>query len=172
MRVFITAVAIMSAACLVSVSEQLKTDQPITPTIELQSGPLTPGLVLDESPRPIHQIRLVVDATLARGTLILDGNRPEFDDFGSLVNGLQTPQVRGKGEPKLITEIDCNIELTREGPEKWRLYRLTSEKIRTPLRIATRGVINDGGPARLIVLSPDDKVTAVVECTRYGLVIP
>jgi hypothetical protein len=32
-------------------------DGPITPITELQSEPLTPGVVLDESRRPVHQIR-------------------------------------------------------------------------------------------------------------------
>jgi hypothetical protein len=31
----------------------------ITPALELQSGPLTPGVVLDESLRPVHLIRLI-----------------------------------------------------------------------------------------------------------------
>ena len=167
-----TAVAILLAACLLSVSARLDADQPVTPVIELQSGPLMPGLVLDESPRPIHQIRLVVDATLRRAKLILDCNRPEFDEFGNLVGGIQTPQVRGKGDPKLMTELDCTIEMVKESSDKWRLHRINSAKMRTSLRIATRSSIDDSGPARLIVLNADDKLRAVIECTRYGLVTP
>ncbi|MBN8605231.1 MAG: hypothetical protein J0M26_29815, partial [Planctomycetes bacterium] len=45
-------------------------DPPIKPFIELQSGPLTPGIEIEESPRPVHQIRLILDASLNRGTLI------------------------------------------------------------------------------------------------------
>lgn len=172
MRIFVTTVSIIVATLLITVSTQLNADQPIAPHVELQSGPLTPGLVLDDSPRPIHQIRLVVDATLRRGLLILDGNRPEFDEFGSLVGGIQTPQVRGQGNPKLMTELGCNIEIVKEGPEQWRLYRIDSPNMRTPLRIATRGSLDDSGPARLIVLDRDNKVSTVVNCTRYGLVIP
>ena len=59
----------------------LDADEPIVPLIELQSEPLTPGLVLDECPRAIHQVRIVVDAKLERGTLILDPNIPEFEQF-------------------------------------------------------------------------------------------
>jgi hypothetical protein len=146
--------------------------EPITPFIELQSGPLTPALVLDEFPRAIHQIRLVVDAKLTRGNLILDGNLPEFDEFGGLVGGLQTPHVRGKGDPQLISEVPCTIALDKEGLNKWRLYRIRGPKIFTSLRIATKGSIADGGPARILVLSSDDEISAVIECTRYGLVIP
>jgi hypothetical protein len=127
LRFFMPAIGILSAACLAAAAVRLNADQPTRPFIELQSGPRTPGLALDESPRPIHQVRLVVDAELARGTLILDGNRPEFDEFDELVGGLQTPHVRGKGDPKRISEFRCNIELTKKG---------------------------------------------VVECTRYGLVVP
>ncbi|MGB0596547.1 MAG: hypothetical protein ACPGLY_07660 [Rubripirellula sp.] len=74
-------------------------DEPITPVIEFQSGPLTPALVLNGVPQHIHQIRLVVDAKLARGNLILDANPPEFDEFGQLTGGLHTPHVRDKGNP-------------------------------------------------------------------------
>lgn len=65
------------AACLSLASAQLNADPPIKPIIELQSGPLTPGLVLKECSRPIHQVRLLVDAKFERGILVLDGNRPE-----------------------------------------------------------------------------------------------
>jgi hypothetical protein len=153
-------------------SALLNADQPIIPVVELQSGPLMPGLVLDESPRPIHQIRLVVDASYRRGMLILDGSRPEFDEFGGLVGGIQTPEVRGTEESSLISQISCHIELVKDRSGTWRLYRVKSPELRTPLRIATRGSIDSGGPARIIVLGPDDSVKAVVECTRYGMVIP
>ena len=168
MRTLLANGAIMLAACLSVASAQLNADDPITPIIELRSRPLTPGLVLDECPRPIHQIRFLVDAKLARGRLVLDGNKLEFNEFG----GIQTPQVPGKGDPRLVAQLDCNIELIKEGPEKWRLYRISGPKIRTPVRIATKGSIADGGPARLVVLGSGDKVKAVVQCTRYGLVIP
>lgn len=172
MRFFVPAFAVSLAACVSLVFAQLQDGPPIAPLIELQSGPLTPGLVLDESPRPIHQIRLVVDDTLRRGMLILDGNRPEFNEFGELVGGIQTPQAGAKGKATLILEFGCTIEMVKAGPEKWRLYRINGPKISTPLRTATRGSIADGGPARLIVLGPDDEAKAVVECTRYGLVVP
>lgn len=164
-----TGVIMLAAGCLVASAQ---VDQAITPMIELQSGPLMPGLVLDECPRPIHQIRVVVDAKLNRGMLVLDGNEPEFNEFGELVGGIQTPQVRGQGDSQLVVQWGCMIELLKEGPEEWRLYRISGGKIRTPLRIATRGPIADSGPSRLIVLSLDNKVKAVVQCTRYGLVIP
>ena len=172
MRLFLSTFMVTSIACVSLACEQLKDDKPITPLIELQSGPLLPGLVLEESRRPIHQIRLVVDATLRRGTLILDGNHPEFDEFGELVKGIQTPHVRAKGDESLILKFDCTIDMVKEGEGKWRLYRVGGPKIRTPLRIATRGSIADGGPARVVILGPEDKVIAVVKCTRYGLAIP
>lgn len=172
MLYFAPAFAVILAACGSLARAQLTDDQPITPLIELQSGALTPGLPLDESPRPIHQIRLVVDAELGRGMLILDGNHPEFNEFGELVGGIQTPHVRAKGKAGLILKLACTIEMVKEGPKKWRLYRIKGPKISTPIRVATRGSIADGGPARVVVLGPDDKVRAVVECTRYGLAIP
>ncbi len=172
MSTFAPTFAVTLVACVSFASGHLEDDQSITPLIELQSGPLTPGLVIKESPRPIHQVRLVVDAALTRGTLFLDGNHPEFDEFGELVGGIQTPQVGAKGKPALILELGCTIELVKEGPKKWRLYRISGPKIGTPLRIATRGSIADGGPARLVVLGPDGKAKAVVKCTRYGLVVP
>jgi hypothetical protein len=152
----------------------LNGEESIAPLIELQSGPLTPGLTLAESPRPIHQVRLVVDADLKSGKLILDGNRPEFDIFGDLISGLQSPsiRVRGKGDAKLIVEIACSIELVEERPDRWRLYRIDGRDLHTSLRVATRGSISDGGQARLVILGADDRVTAVVECARYGLAIP
>ena len=172
MRFLLSTSMVTFMACVALACEQLKDDEPITPLIELQSGPLTPGLVLEESRRPIHQIRLVVDATLRRGTLILDGNYPEFNEFGELVGGIQTPNVRGKGDQRLIRQFDCTIEMVKEGQENWRLYRVSCPKMRTPLRVATRGSIADGGPARVVVLGPNDKIKAVVACTRYGLAIP
>jgi hypothetical protein len=172
MRRVAPAFAVALAACVSLASTTLKGEPPITPLIELQSGPLTPGLALEESPRPIHQIRLIVDAALERGTLILDGNRPEFDEFGELVGGIQTPHVRANGKPALILEFRCTLEFIKEGADQWRLYRIRGPQLRTPLRIATRGSIADSGPARLVVLGPDDKVKSVVDCTRYGLVVP
>ena len=172
MRIVISIATMMLAACLSQPSEPLYGDEPITPLIELQSGPLTPGLALDESPRPIHQIRLVVDADLKSGKLILDGNRPEFDEFGDLVSGLQSPHVRGKGDAKLTVKIACSIELIKERPDNWRLYRIDGRALRTSLRVATRGSIADGGPARLVLLGADDKIAIVVKCVRYGLAVP
>ena len=52
---------VLMAACLALVSSGVTADGPITPKVELQSEPLTPGLVLDESRRPIHQIRLLAE---------------------------------------------------------------------------------------------------------------
>lgn len=149
-------------------------DDFVAPLIELQSGPLTPGMTLAESPRPIHQVRIVVDADLKNGKLILDGNHPKFDEFGDLVSGLPSPYVlvRDKGDPKLVVAIACSIELDKERPDKWRLYRIHGRDLRTSLRVSTRGSIADGGPARLVILDADDTVTAVVECVRYGLAIP
>lgn len=169
---FASTFAVTIAACVSFAGGQPRDAPAITPLIELQSGPLTPGLVIDESPRPIHQIRLVVDASLRRGALILDGNRPEFNEFGELVGGIQTPEVRAKGKAALILELGCTIELVKEGPAKWFLYRISGPDIGTPLRVATRGSIAGGGPARLVVLGPGDETRAVVNCTRYGLVVP
>jgi hypothetical protein len=131
-----------------------------------------PALVLDEFPRPIHQIRLVVDAKMAKGILVLDGNLPEFDEFGGLIGGIQTPHVRGKGDPKLISEARCTIELVKEGTDRWHLYRIDNLKMCNSFHIATKGLIADGGPARFVVLTSDDKVHAVIACTPYGLVVP
>lgn len=170
MRTLISTGAILFAVCWSFVSAQLI--EPITPLIELQSGPLTPGLILGESSRPVHQIRVLVDANLSRGTLVLDGNAPEFDEYGGLVGGIQPPQTRSKGDPQLAAQFECRIELVKEGPEMWHLYRISGPKLRTPLRIATRGSLADSGPARLIVVGKNDKVQAVVECTRYGLAVP
>jgi hypothetical protein len=146
--------------------------QSITPNIELQSGPLTPPLVLDESQRPVHQVRLVVDSDGKRGTLILDPNVPEFDEFGAHIGGLQTPYVRTKGGPLPMRELGCVIEFVKAGREKWLLFRLTGAKITSPLLVATRGPILDAGPARLLVLGGDKRVKTVIDLTRYGLVLP
>ena len=172
MRFFVPAFAVIFAACVALTSARLQGEEPITPFIELQSGPLTPGLTLDESPRPVHQVRLVVDASLERGKLVLDGNNPVFNEFGEVIGGIQTPQVRAQGKATLILELDCTIKMVKEGPDNWRLYRIKGPKIRTPLRIAARGSLGGGGPARMIVLGAEGKVQTVVECTRYGLVIP
>ena len=137
MRTLVPTGAILLAACCSTALAQLNVGQRISPIIELQSGPLTPGLVLDESARPIHQIRVLIDAKLDRGTLVLDGNNPEFNEFGFVGGGIQTPQVRDNGKTQFVVQLDCIIELVKEGPEKWRLYRVSGEKIRTPLRIAT-----------------------------------
>ena len=174
MRILVSIATTSLLACMSAASCPLNGEELVAPLIELQSGPLTPGLTLAESPRTIHQVRLVVDADLKSGKLILDGNRPEFDIFGDLVSGLQSPylRVRGKGDAKLMVEIACSIELVKKRSDKWRLYRIDSRDLRTSLRVATRGSIADGGQARLVILGANEKVTAVVECIRYGLAVP
>jgi hypothetical protein len=128
--------------------------------------------VLDESQRPVHQVRVLVEADPKHGLLVLDANVPKFDEFGSLAGGILTPQIRGEGGPLPAVRLECLIELAKENPEGWRLYRLSGPKIRTPLRLATRGDLGDSGPARLLVLGSDKQVEAVIDLTRYGLVVP
>lgn len=175
MRVLSSLLALTWAVSVLAVSSPLNGEELTAPLIELQSGALTPGLKLAESPRPIHQVRLVVDADLKNGKLILDGNRPEFDRFGNLTSGLDASpyvRVRGKGEAKLIVEIACSIKEEEQRPDRWRLYRISGHDLKTSLRAATRGSIADGGQARLVIFDADNKVTAVVDCVRYGLAVP
>lgn len=147
---------------------------PTDPIMELQSEALTPGLALGEMKEPIHQVRLLVDIDgkgPGRGTLVLDPNTPEFDDFGRLVGGIVTPQVSGnKRGPLRAVELACDITFVKEGADKWLLFRLTGPKITSTLFVATRGSILEGGPARLVVI--DKKAKSVVDLTRYGLAIP
>lgn len=124
---------------------QSENGQTSVPFIELQSDALTPALNIDESPRPVHQIRLIVDASLKRGTLILDGNRPEFDEFGKLIGGLQTPEVRGNSLATLQQEIPCTIRKVKQGSDQWQLYQLEGPSLKTPFRVATRKRISEGG---------------------------
>ncbi|MDF1842185.1 MAG: hypothetical protein P1U77_12175 [Rubripirellula sp.] len=172
MRDLLSVVTKTLAAITILLGAPSNGDEPITPVIEFQSGPLTPALVLNGVPQPIHQIRLIVDAKLARGTLILDGNTPEFDEFGALTGGLQTPHVRGKGDPNSISKVRCTIELLKEGLDKWRVYDIRTSKIGTMLHLATRGTLANGSSARILVLASNDKVSAVIRCTPYGLVVP
>lgn len=172
MRILGPTVARTLAAIVIFVGAKSSADEPMSPLIEFQSGPLTPALVLDNVPQPIHQVRLVVDAKLASGILILDGNSPKFDDFGALVGGLQTPHVRGQGDPKRISKVRCSIALLKDGSGKWRLYQIQSSKTGKGLRLATRGRLADGGSARILVLDSQDKVSTVIPCTPYGLVVP
>lgn len=172
MRFFQPVAAIAIAAVGCCGLSPLKGEQPITPLFELQSGPLTPGLVLPESPRPIHQIRLVVDARLQRGVLVLDGNPPEFNEFGELIGGIQTPHVPAQGNPAMMLELPCTIERVKVGPKKQHLYRIKAPQLLTPLRLATRGSLADGGGARLLVVGPHGQVKAVVPCVHYGLAPP
>lgn len=165
-------VASSAAAWSPTLQAQLPTDQPIVPLIELQSGPLTPGLKLAESSRPVHQIRLIVDAKLRRATLVLDCNTPQFDEFGNLVGGILTPQVRGERGPLPAVELSCTIEQILEGADNWRLYNVSGPDIRTPFGIAAKGSLGDGGPSRVLIFGRDGNATTVVECTRYGLVVP
>ncbi|MEM6468592.1 MAG: hypothetical protein AAF802_03410 [Planctomycetota bacterium] len=147
-------------------------DDPFTGSLEMQSGPLTPALQLDGVPMPVHQIRIVVDVKGASGKLSLDGNTPEFDEFGRLVGGLQTPHVRGDGDPGLIVEHRCTIKLLKEGDKKWSLYQLSCSGLDTSFRVAVRGTLLGAGPARVLVFDSSDEVLAVVECARYGLLVP
>jgi hypothetical protein len=101
------------AACFVIVSSGATADGPITPIIELQSEPLTPPLAMDDSRQPIHQIRLLVDTGGKRATLVLDPNVPEFDDFGQLVGGIQTPQTMGKGGHCPVWNCSASSRLPR-----------------------------------------------------------
>jgi hypothetical protein len=104
--------------------------------------------------------------------LILDGNSPEFDEFGDLVGGLQTPHVRGKGDAKLILEFRCTIDLLKRSSGKWRIYQIQSSKTGKSLRLATRGPLQNGGSARILVLDSSDTISAVIRCTPYGLLVP
>jgi hypothetical protein len=160
---------VVTAACFALVSSSVKLDEPI---IELQTESLTPALVLDESRRPVHQVRLMVAHDGKHGTLIFDPNVPEFDEFGELKGGVQTPQARGKGGSLPTLQIECAIDLVKSGRERWLLFRLKSEKIVSSLLIATRGPILDAGPARLLILGVDKKVMTVIPMTRYGLAVP
>jgi hypothetical protein len=165
-------VVVLTTACLALVWSAATDQGPITPNIELQSEPLTPGVDLQESRRPVHQIRLVVDSAGKRGTLILDPNVPEFDEFGDLVGGILTPRSRGEHGELPATKLECVIEFMKGGREKWLLFRLTGAEVTSRLLLATRGEILDAGPARLLVLGGDKRVKTVVDLTRYGLVIP
>jgi hypothetical protein len=147
-------------------------DEPIRPTVELQSGPLTPGLVLDESRQPVHQVRLLVEGEGNPATLVLDPNVPESDEFGGLVGGIQTPEVGRRGEALPAVELRRVVEPVKPGPGRWLLFRLKGPKITSSLSLATRGHIGEAGPARFLVLGADKKVKTVVGLTQYGLVVP
>ena len=166
----------LTATCLAIVSVA----GPINPAMELQSAALTPGLVLGEMREPIHQVRLFVDINgrgPGRGTLVLDPNAPEFDEFGTHVGGLDTPYVKKKGGPLHPVELACEIKFVKEeavnkdGVGKWLLFRLSGPMISSTLFVATRGPILEGGPARLLVVD-DKKVKSVVDLTRFGLLAP
>lgn len=172
MRWFAATFAIVLAIGVRLSTAQSENGQTLVPFIELQSDALTPPVVVEESPRPVHQVRLVVDASLKRGNLILDGNRPEFDDFGKLIGGLQTPHVRASSLDSLRREIPCTIRMVKHGSDEWQLYRLEGPSLKTPFQVATRNNISEGGPARLMILGPDQKPAIVIHCTRYGLVLP
>jgi hypothetical protein len=159
----------------------VQADDRINPSIELQSGPLTPGLVLTEIREPIHQVRLLVDIKdgtgPGRATLILDPNTPEFDEFGRHVGSLETPYVKQKGGPLRPVVLYCEIAFVKEEPKnqdtvgKWRLYRLRGSKLSSNLYVATLHSILEGGPARLIVIE-NGKAKSVVDLTRFGLLLP
>lgn len=149
-----------------------RADPPLSPDIEFQSGPLTPPLALAEAPRPVHQVRILVATDAQHALLILDMNTPEFDEFGRLTGGIVTPQVYGAPGPQAPVELPCRIDFVKVDTEQWRLYRLAGPSLRTPLRLAIRGGLGEGGPARFLVLNADQRVAAVVDCTRYGLVVP
>jgi len=164
----------LAATCLAIISAA----EPIDPIMELQSGALTPGLVLGEMRGPIHQVRLLVDIDgrgPGRGMLILDPNTPEFDEFGTHIGGLDTPYVKKKGGPLRPVELECEITFVKEGPHngvgKWLLFRIKGPKITSTLFVSTLGSILEGGPARLLVVD-DKKVKSVVDLTRFGLVVP
>jgi hypothetical protein len=167
--------AVLAAVCFAVVSIGATDDKPITPTCGLQSEPITPGLVLNESPRPVHQVRLLAEVREkggSRGTLILDPNVPEFDEFGHLVGGIQTPQVSGNRGALPAVELGCAIDFIKAGQDQWLLYRLTGPAISSPLFVATRGTIGQPGPARLLVLDGDKKTKVVISLHQYGLVVP
>ena len=165
-------VLFLGTVCLALLSLRARAQEPIAPNIELQSAALAPAVVLEESRRPVHQVRLLVHGDGKRGTLILDPNVPEFDEFGNLVGGIVTPQSGGKHGVLPVIELKCVIELVKSGREKWLLFRLSGAKITSPMLVATRGPILDAGPARLLVLGDDKRVKTVIDLTRYGLVVP
>src|SRR4051794_34996285 len=93
---------------------------PAQPDVELQSAALTPGIVLGELREPIHQVRLIVaydGRGPGKGTLVLDPNAPEFDEFGEHVGGLDTPYVKRKGGPLRPLELECEIAFVKESAD-------------------------------------------------------
>lgn len=140
----------------------------LPPDIEVQSGPITPGLVLEESRRPVHQVRLQFDAKLEKGRLLLDANTPIFDAFGTLVGGIITPQTVDQAGPLPVIELPCTVELSK-AKGKWHLYRVVGPKIKTPLCIATKGALGEAGPTRVIIYDDDKNIASVIDCTQYGV---
>ena len=171
----------LTVTCLATVSASVRSDDRIHPSMELQSGALTPGLVLTEIREPIHRYGSSSTSSTGRVRVrepcILDPNTPEFDEFGRHVGGLDTPYIKRKGGPLRPVELACEITFVKEEVEnqdtvgKWRLYRLRGPKLSSDLYVATLHSILEGGPARLIVLE-NNKVKSVVGLTRFGLVLP
>jgi len=151
-------VAVLLAAALV---RQAAGEPPPT-TVDLRSEVLVPGVTMRETKQPVSQVQLMVRLDKkgsGTGTLVLNANMPEIDEFG-------TAFLKGNVPP---SRLDCEVKFVKKGrvqvragppPEEWLLYQIIGPKITTRLFVATPGPGLAAG--RLVVWRDDMTVAAVV----------
>jgi hypothetical protein len=162
----------ITLACLVLPGGLATAAAPPSPGVVLQSGRFSPGIVLGESKDPIHSVRLEVDVDAQGegfGSLVLDPNPPQYDEYGDPVNGWEHDPVEPKGKPLPVVSLACTVKFvkaghvgrTNERPVKRNIFRIEGPKITSRLFVATRGPGLAAG--RLLVHDKEGRVQHVVE---------
>lgn len=120
--------------------------------LDLQSGSLSPGLPLGEVEGGVHRVRLVAqldEEGEGEGTLTLDPNAPEYEEFGMETTAGSLPSAM----------LRCRLKFVKRGGP-CRLYEIRGPKITSRLSLVTERTPASSG--RLLVLGKEGKVKYVV----------
>jgi hypothetical protein len=146
--------------------------QPEKETLELNSGPLHPGLPLAESSKGVFGVSLtaeVVKNRFGRGALVLDPDAPAFDEFGFRTPGGTLLPIRLECTVNLVKKRKFQWQLRRGGQDitaeqEWLLFRIQGPKITSRLflaMVAEKDAFITHG--RLLVHDKDGKVRYAVD---------
>jgi hypothetical protein len=104
-----------------------------------------------------------------RGTLTLNPNPPEFDEFGDVLTGWESKPIDTKRATLPVVELECSLEYVKSGrvervndaPATRQIYRITGPKIKSALFFTTAGPGLTSG--RFLVHNAKGRVESVVE---------
>lgn len=134
------------------------------PPLDLRSPILTPPVSIEKGRAAFYSFRLdgkIDEKGEGRGVLTLNPNPPEFDAFGTgLISSSKQKEVK----------INVSIHFVRSGrtqieagppPEEWYLYRITSDKLPSPIGLSAPDRTLLSG--RLLISGERERIISVVE---------